>query len=178
MNKVAATSSTLYPSNSTIHIARHLRSLLYGRGIASFMYLNTWVIKIHWSYPRLPHGIVACTFALFPDNLSRNSCICVQRFTYGDFVHCLLCWKNNTVWGLMPLTTEDIDGEFFHEWDSMTLTSFFLFLVVPGHILHWVFPCGDFNPCSEENTLLWWNLRDEGASCHVRLGKFYCPLVL
>ena len=33
MYKAAATSSTLYLKNSFIHIARHLTSSLYGRGI-------------------------------------------------------------------------------------------------------------------------------------------------
>ena len=47
--------------------------------MTSFMYLNIRVIKIQQSYPRLPHGIVACTFALFPDNLSRNSCIANRK---------------------------------------------------------------------------------------------------
>ena len=58
----------------------------------------------------------------------------------------------------------------------MTLTRFPLFVLVPWHILHWIFSRGDFNLCPKENTLWWWNLWDEGASCSTRLGMFYCLL--
>ena len=86
MNKVAATSSTLYPSNSTIHIARHLRSLLYGRGITSFMYSNTRVYLTGLSrallrfFPTTFLEIAVYVYNVLHTGILYTAC-CVERIT-------------------------------------------------------------------------------------------------
>ena len=67
-----ATSSTLYPKNSFIQIARYRRSSLDGRGIFDSKYkLNLF----YWISPILLFGIVANALTLLLNNLCRNSCI-------------------------------------------------------------------------------------------------------
>ena len=70
-----ATSSTLYPENSFIQIARYPRSSLDDRGtFDSGLWLQ--VHLLYWISPMLPFGIVSYVLTLLLDNLSRNSCIC------------------------------------------------------------------------------------------------------
>ena len=71
-----ATSSTLYPTNFFIQIARYSRSSLDGRGIFdSGRSLQVEFILLNISHSTF--GIVANALTLLLDNLSRNSCMCI-----------------------------------------------------------------------------------------------------
>ncbi len=50
-------------------MARHLRSSLYGRGIAGLM------LKFIDRIPKYLSGLACAVFCFFSDNVSRNSCI-------------------------------------------------------------------------------------------------------